>query len=160
MIRSAYPGEEDAKVTIAPVPPGFHTVTPYLMAADPAALIDFLKAAFDAEEMHRTLRPDGGIMHAQVRIGDSMLMMGGAMTDWPAMPAGLYLYVAEADETYARAIDAGATSVTPPSDQFWGDRMGGVKDTWGNFWWIATHVEDVAPEEIAKRAQAAMCQSK
>lgn len=147
-------------MTIDPVPPGFHTVTPYLMAADPAALIDFLKVAFAAEEMHRTLRPDGGIMHAQVRIGDSMVMMGGEMPGWPAMPSGLYLYVAQADDTFARAIDAGATSVMPPSDQFWGDRMGGVKDAWGNFWWIATHVEEVPAEEIARRAEAEMCQNK
>ena len=147
-------------MTIDPVPQGFHTVTPYLVADDPAALIDFLTRAFDAEEMHRTHRPDGGVMHAQVRIGNSMVMMGGSMPDWPAMPTGLYLYVAEADKTFARAIEAGATSVMPPSDQFWGDRMGGVKDAWGNFWWIATHVEEVPPEEIAKRAQTVACGAK
>lgn len=143
-------------MVVQKIPDGFHTITPYLVVMDPAALIDFLKAAFDAEEMHRTNRPDGNIMHAQVKIGSSMLMMGGATPEWPAMPAGLYLYVDDADSTYERALAAGATSVMEPMDAFWGDRMGGVKDGSGNFWWIATHIEDVPQDELARRAALEM----
>jgi PhnB protein len=136
------------------IPDGFHTVTPYLVVPDAAGLIDFLKEAFDAEEMFRMARPDGGIMHAQVKVGDSVVMMSGASEQCPSMAAGLYLYVEDADRLYQRALAAGATSLMEPMDAFWGDRMGGVKDSSGNCWWIATHVEDVSQEEIAKRAQA------
>jgi PhnB protein len=95
-------------------------------------------------------------MHAQVNIGDSMLMIGGASADCPAMPAGIYLYVDNADAVHARAVAAGATSLMTPTDEFWGDRMGGVRDPSGTSWWIATHVEDVPPDELAKRAEMAM----
>lgn len=143
-------------MTVQPIPQGYHAVTPYLIVADASALIDFLKAAFDAEEVCRVARPDGGLMHAQVRLGDSIVMMSGASTECPAMPAGLYLYVEDADATYQQALAAGAESVMAPSDEFWGDRMGGVRDPAGNFWWIATHIEDVGGDELARRAAAAM----
>ena len=139
---------------IQTVPDGFHPITPYLVVMDPAALIDFLKDAFGAEEMHRTTRSDGGVMHAQVKIGDSMLMMGGATPEWPPLPAGIYLYVEDADQIYARAIAAGAVPEMEPMDAFWGDRMGGVRDASGNFWWIASHKEDVPQDEVARRAAA------
>lgn len=141
---------------VAPIPDGFHTVTPYLVVTDPAQLIEFLVEAFDAVEIHRVQRHDGSIMHAQVQIGNSMLMMGGATTEYPAMPAGIYLYVENADATYEKALAAGASSLMSPSDEFWGDRMGGVRDPSGNCWWIATHVEDVPEDEMARRAEAAM----
>jgi uncharacterized glyoxalase superfamily protein PhnB len=135
-------------------PKGFQTITPYLVVPDAAALIDFLRRAFDAEEQHRTARPDGSIMHAQVKIGTSMLMMSGATPDWPARTSGLYMYVEDADRWYQRAVEAGAVSVLEPMDAFWGDRMGGVLDMAGNHWWIATHREDVPEDELARRAAA------
>jgi PhnB protein len=98
--------------------------------------------------------PGGAVLHAEVRIGDSMLMLTDGGGDWKPMPAALYLYVNDADATYQRALTAGATSVMEPVTQFYGDRHGGVKDPSGNIWWIATHVEDVSPEELRKRAEA------
>jgi PhnB protein len=141
-------------MAVKAVPEGFQTITPYLVVPDAAALIDFLRRAFGAEETHRTKRPDGSIMHAQVKIGSSMLMMSSATPEWPARPSGLYLYVEDADRWHQRAIEAGATSVLEPMDAFWGDRMGGVLDMAGNHWWIATHREDVPEDEIARRATA------
>ena len=96
--------------------------------------------------------PDGRVMHAQVRIGDSPIMMGQAREEWPAMPACIYLYVEDADAGYEKALAAGATSLEVPRDEFYGDRHGSVRDSQGNIWWIATHIEDVSPEEIERRA--------
>ena len=146
----------EGNVAVKSIPEGFHTITPYLVVPDPAALIEFLEQAFDAKELHRTDRPDGSVMH--VKIGDSMLMMGGATPEWPPLPAGIYLYVEDADQIYARAIAAGAVPVMEPMDAFWGDRMGGVRDASDNFWWIASHNEDVPREEVARRAAAEMRQ--
>jgi uncharacterized glyoxalase superfamily protein PhnB len=101
-------------------------------------------------------RPDGGVMHAEVKIGDSTVMMGEPMGDWKAKPCSLYLYVEDVDAVYRRAIQAGGTSVGGPKDQFYGDRTGGVIDPCGNYWGIATHVEDVSHEEMAKRFAAMM----
>ncbi len=95
-------------------------------------------------------------MHAQVKIGDSFVMMGEPMGEFQPMPASIYLYVEDTDATYQRALEAGATSIMEPADQFYGDRNAGVKDPFGNLWWIGTHIEDVSPEEIEKRAKAAM----
>lgn len=141
-------------MAVKPIPDGFHSVTPYLVVPGVAKLIEFLKQAFDANEIERMARPDGTVMHAQVRIGDSMVMMGEPMGDWRPMPASLYLYVENADAAYQRAIEAGGTSLMEPADQFYGDRHGSIKDPSGNLWWIATHKEDVSPAEIAKRAAA------
>ena len=135
-----------------PIPEGFHTITPYLVVQGVSKLIDFLKQAFDAKEIHRTAMPDGTVMHAEVKIGDSPVMMGEARGDYAAMPACLYLYVTDVDAVYKRAVQAGGKSVAEPKDQFYGDRSGGVKDFCGNQWWIATHQEDVSAEEIARRA--------
>src|SRR6201999_2114846 len=107
-----------------------------------ATLIDFLKKAFDAKEVHRSALPDGTVMHAHVRIGDSSIMMGQKPPGSDVGAGMLYLYVTDADAVYRRAIDAGATSISAPSNQFYGDRVGAVKDASGNQWWIATHVED------------------
>ena len=137
-----------------PVPDGFHTATPYLIVRDPAKLIDFLTRAFHASEEHRSMRADGTIMHAQVRIGDSPIMMGGASPQWPEMPASVYLYLEDVDDAYRRALAAGAESLIEPANQFYGDRMGGVKDPCGNTWWISTHVEDVPPDEMERRLAA------
>lgn len=140
---------------VQPIPEGYRTVTPYLIAEDPGALIEFLERAFDAEEEHRSTMPDGRVMHAAVRIGDSMVMIGGANQKYPPQPAMIYLYVPDVDSTYERAIAAGGRSVMEPADQFYGDRNGGVADPWGNQWWIGTHVEDVAPDEVERRAREA-----
>jgi uncharacterized glyoxalase superfamily protein PhnB len=142
-------------MAVKPIPDGFHTVTPYLVVPGAAKLLDFLKKAFGAVEIHRTEMPNGVVMHAQVKIGDSFVLMGEAQGPNMAMPAMLYLYVENTDALYHRALEAGAVSVMAPADQFYGDRNAGVKDFAGNQWWIATHFEDVAPEEIARRAQAA-----
>ena len=142
-------------MAVKPIPDGFHSVTPYLVVPGVAGLIDFLKQAFDATEVHqRMTQPDGAVMHAEVRIGDSILMMGEPRGDFQAMPASFYLYVPDTDAVYRRAIQAGATSLMEPADQFYGDRNAGVKDASGNLWWIATHIEDVSPDELAKRAAA------
>jgi uncharacterized glyoxalase superfamily protein PhnB len=139
---------------VKPIPDGYHSITPYLLGPGTARLIDFLKQAFGAIESGRMERPDGAIMHAELKIGDSMLMLSDGGGEWKAMPASLYLYVPDVDATYQRAIAAGATSVTEPTTQFYGDRHGGVKDPSGNIWWIATHLEDVSSEELKKRAAA------
>lgn len=133
---------------------GYHTVTPYLIIEGVPKLIDFMKTVFGAEEMERFEDKEGGVMHAEVRIGDSIIMMGGATKEWKAIPAALHIYVKDADTTYQRALQAGATSVMEPSDQFYGDRSGGVKDPFGNTWFISTHIEDVTLEEMHKRAAA------
>ena len=139
---------------VKPRPDGYHAVTPYLVVQDAARLIAFTKEAFGAEEIFRHAAPDGSVMHAEVRIGDSPVMMGGTRPGIDPFPAMLYLYVNDTDGTYERALEAGATSIMKPADQFYGDRNGGVKDPFGNQWWIATHVEDVSPEEMSRRAQA------
>ena len=140
------------------VPDGLHTVTPYLVVPGVAQLIDFMKQVFDATEIRRMALPDGTVMHAEVRIGDSALMMGQAPGGYQALTASLYVYVKDTDAVYQRAIAAGATSLMAPADQFYGDRNAGVKDASGNTWWIATHLEDVSPEELARRAEAHMKQ--
>jgi uncharacterized glyoxalase superfamily protein PhnB len=141
-------------MAVQPVPEGFHTVTPYLVVDGAAPLIDFLKQGFGAEETHRSKRPDGTIMHAQVRIGDSMVMLADATKEHPAAPCSLYLYVKDVDALYARAMKAGATSIMKPENMFYGDRNGGVMGPGGVQWWIGTHVEDLSEAEIEKRAAA------
>ena len=122
-------------------PEGYSTVSPYLIAAGAQAVIDFLKKAFDARELRRYDMPDGSIMHAEVRIGDTVVMIGDAGEHWPAVPAHLHVYVDSVDETYRRALDAGGVSVQPPQQKGQDpDRRGGVKDPAGNTWWIATQV--------------------
>lgn len=140
---------------VKPIPEGYHSVTPYLVVPGAGRLIEFLKEAFKAEEVERMSQPDGTVMHAEVRIGDSIIMMGESSDKFPAMPAAIYLYVPDVDAVYKRALAAGAASTMEPANQFYGDRNAGVKDPSGNLWWIATHVEDVPREEMAKRAAAA-----
>jgi PhnB protein len=130
-------------MTIKPIPEGYHTVTPYLVVKGAAQLIDFLKQAFDAEEIQRMALPDGTISHAEVRIGDSVVMLGEAQGEYPSMPAMLHLYVEDVDTVYQRVLGAGATSLREPVNEFYGDRIGGVRDSFGNQWWIATHMESL-----------------
>ena len=145
-------------MAVKPIPEGFHSVTPYLVVRGVPRLLDFLKHAFDATELMRMAQTDGTIMHAEVRIGDSIVMMGEATGEFQSMPGVIHLYVQDADTTYQRALQAGATSTMEPADQFWGDRHAGVIDPVGNRWWIATHQEDVPPEELGRRADAFMRQ--
>lgn len=139
-------------MTVKPIPEGYHTITPYLVVQGAAQLIDFLKQAFEAEEIHRMARPDGTIMHAEVKIGDSRVMIGEAQGEFTPMLAMLHLYVNDTDAVYRQALQAGATSLREPEDQFYGDRIGGVRDSFGNQWWMATHIEDVSSEEMTRRA--------
>ena len=141
-------------MAVKPIPEGYHTVTPYLIVRGAAQLIDFMKRAFAAEEIQRMPLPDGSIMHAEVRMGDSRVMLSEASGEYQPMPTMLHLYVEDMDTLYQRALQAGATSLRQPVDEFYGDRIGGVKDPFGNQWWIATHIEDVSPEELARRQQA------
>ncbi len=145
-------------MAVKPIPDGYHSVTPYLIVEGVARLIEFLTRAFDAKETLRSEGPGGAIMHAQVKIGDSFVMMGEAQGPFKPMPGSVYLYVADTDAVYKRALEAGGVSIMQPADQFYGDRSAGVKDPSGNYWWIATHIEDVAPAELAARAEAAMKQ--
>ncbi len=144
--------------TVNPIPAGYHTVTPYLLVDRAAEFIQFLERAFNATETHRSAAPDGSIMHASVQIGDSMVMMGQASDVWKPSNMMLYLYVKDVDRVYDRAVEAGATVIREPRDEFYGDRSGAVQDAWGNQWWIATHIEDVHPEELQKRFKAALAQ--
>jgi PhnB protein len=143
-------------MAVKAIPEGYHSVTPYLTVHGVPTLIDFMKQAFEAQEIERMTRPDGTIGHAEVKIGDSIVMMGEAGGQWQPMPGSIYLYVNDVDATYKRALRAGAVSTMEPIDQFYGDRSAGVKDPSGNQWWIATHKEDLSREELMKRAQVAM----
>ena len=139
---------------VRPIPPGFHSVTPALNLSDAATTIDFCKKAFGAKERMRMAGPNGKIMHAELQIGDSIVMLNDAMQE-PPQPAGLFLYVPDVDKTFAKAVKAGATILMPVQDMFWGDRFGRVVDPSGNRWGIATHREDVTPKEMKKRAVSA-----
>jgi len=136
-----------------PVPQGYTTVTPYLCVADAAKLIEFLKQAFGAQLIFKMDGPGGRIMHAEMTIGDSRIMLGQPAPGQETH-AMIHLYLPDADAVYARALAAGATSVREPADQFYGDRSAGVRDQFGNQWYIATHVEDVSPEEMERRMAA------
>lgn len=129
------------KATLAPanVPAGFRSLTPYLVVDGADALIGFMKQAFGAEERMRVKRPDGTIQHAEVRIGDSIVELGDGQEPWPSRPAAIHLYVADADATFARAAEAGATTLLEPTDMPYGDREADVRDPFGNHWYIATH---------------------
>ncbi len=143
---------------VKPIPEGFRTLTPFLVVKGAEQIIDFLKNAFDAREHSIHRLPDGSIMHAEIQIGDSMLMMSEASDKFPAMPGLLHIYTEDTDGWYKKAIDAGGISLREPTDEFYGDRSCGIKDAAGNQWWIATHVEDVSPEEMKKRQDSFMNQ--
>lgn len=136
-----------------PIPDGFHTVTPFLIVNDTTKLLEFIKKAFNGETTSIMKDPDGRVMHATARIGDSLIMSSDEMERFPAMPCMLYLYVDDVDAIYKQAIKAGGQSLREPTDEFYGDRSAGIKDAWNNQWWIATHVEDVDDEEMKRRAE-------
>ncbi len=138
-------------MSVSPIPDGYHTITPYLFVEDASAFIDMAVRAFGAVEVMRMPTPTGGVMHAKIRIGDSILMLSSAQPNWPALPGWLHLYVPDVDAAYKRALDAGLESVTEPKDEFYGDRTAGVRDPCGITWWLATRVEEVSEEELARR---------
>ena len=149
-------------MSVKPIPDGYHTLTPYLIVRDVGQAIEFYKRAFGATEILRMPGPDGKIMHGEVKIGDSMVMMGQENLEWGApcpetlngSPVNLALYVVDVDASFARALQAGAKVKQPLTDQFYGDRSGTVTDPFGHIWTIATHKEDVSPEEMGKRMAA------
>jgi len=136
-------------------PDGYHTITAYLIVEGAAELIAFLRAAFGARELFRLCASNGAIGHAEIEIGDSRVMISDATPEHRPVTAMLHLYVENADTAWRKAVEAGATALQEPSDQFYGDRSGGVKDRFGNIWWVATHVEDVPPDQMEQRARAA-----
>ena len=146
--------------SVKPIPDGYTAVTPYLTIKGAGAAIDFYKKAFGAEEAFRMNTPDGKVMHAEIRIGGAVIMLHDEMPEWKALSpqtigdsaSSIMLYVNDVDAVMKRALDAGATQIMEAADQFYGDRCGGVKDPFGHKWSIATHIEDVAPDEIARRA--------
>jgi len=141
-------------MAVKPIPDGYHAVTPYLVVDDAAGLMNFLREAFAAVEVERMVGPAGKVQHGEVRIGDSIVMLGQSRDEWKARPGMLYLYVENVDAVYQRALQAGATSIREVHDEFYGDRSGGVLDAYGNYWFIATRTEDLSREELQRRADA------
>ena len=153
---------------VKPVPEGYHTATPYLVVDGAARAIEFYKKAFGAQELFRMGGPGGKIGHAEIKIGDSPIMLSDEMMgnkspeSLGGSPVGIFLYVEDVDRAFNQAISAGAKEDMKPQNMFWGDRFGKLTDPFGHSWSLATHVEDVAPEEMEKRSrewQAQMAQS-
>ena len=151
-------------MAVQPVPDGYNTVSPYLAVEDAATAIAYYKKAFGATERVRMEAPDGKIGHAELEIGDSIVMLADPFPQASTKPphelggtsAGVFLYVEDVDQVVKRAVEAGATVTMEVADQFWGDRFGTVTDPFGHVWSVATHIEDVPPAEMAERAKAAM----
>lgn len=148
-------------MAVKSIPDGYHTVTPYLIVSGAAQAIDFYKNAFGATELFRMAAPDGRVGHAEIKIGDSVIMLADEMPDMgyrsPRSLGGAavstMLYVDDVDARFKQAVEAGAKVQRPLANQFYGDRSGTLEDPFGHVWTIATHVEDVPPDEIAKRAK-------
>lgn len=142
------------------IPKGYHTVTPYLVVNDGNRALEFYKKAFGATALVKMDGPGGKLAHAEFKIGDSMIMLSEEMgpnrspQSLGGSPVGLFLYVDDVDSAFKQAVDAGATSTMPPQDMFWGDRYGRLTDPFGHQWSLATHIEDVTPEEMKKRMEA------
>jgi PhnB protein len=150
---------------IQPVPPGYHTVTTYLTVNDGARALDFYQRAFGARDIERMPGPGGKLMHAEFKIGDSIIMLSDefpgmssckAPTSLGGTTVTMFLYVPDVDAAFKRALEAGCKVITPVMDMFWGDRFGKLEDPFGNQWSMATHKENVSPAEMAQRAQAFM----
>lgn len=150
--------------TVSPIPSDMPAITPHLVCAGAAQAIDFYVRAFGAVDQGRLAGPDGKLMHAMIRIGDSPLMLVDEMPEWGTLgplalkgsPVTIHLYVEDVDATVARAIAAGARVTMPVADMFWGDRYGQLEDPFGHHWSVATHIRDLTPEEIAA-AMAGAC---
>jgi PhnB protein len=149
---------------VKPVPEGYHTATPYLIVDDATRALEFYGRAFGAKELMRFPDPSGKIGHAEIELGDSVIMLADEFPDMGfrsakalgGTPVSLLLYVEDVDARFARALAAGATQLRPVEDQFYGDRTGTLVDPFGHVWTFATHVEDVSPEELQRRAAAHM----
>ena len=139
---------------VKPIPDGYTPITPYLIVEDAAGLIDFLVSAFGAVERFRIPMPEGGIGHAEVEIGGAALMLSDSNPEFPPTRASIHVYVTEVDAVHAQAVKAGAISVEGPSDMFYGDRLARIIDPYNNHWSIATHIEDVDPDELTQRLAA------
>jgi PhnB protein len=143
------------------IPQGFHTVTPSIVVAGAAKALEFYKKAFGAEELSRFAGPDGSIMHAEFKIGDSVIMMGDEMPDMGGRgpksiggtPVSFFVYGENVDTAWQRAVDAGAKVVMPLADQFWGDRTGCLEDPFGHKWWLAQRLQELTPEELRQAAE-------
>jgi uncharacterized glyoxalase superfamily protein PhnB len=153
---------------VKPIPEGYHTVTPHLVIRQCAKAIEFYKKAFGAEELCCIRGPDGqSVMHAELKFGDSVVFLCDECPDYGALspqslngsPVTIHVYVNDADAAYQRAVAAGATATMPLQNMFWGDRYGKLKDPFGHHWSIATHIEDVSPEELQKRMAKDFCKS-
>ena len=148
--------------------PDYHTVTPAIAIKGAAEAIEFYKRAFNARELHRMASPDGTVMHAEIQIGDARIMVSDEFPDWGVLsaktiggsPTTLYIYCEDVDATTKQAIAAGARELQPVTDQFWGDRSGKIEDPFGYRWGLATHIEDVSPEEMDRRSKAWMSHDK
>ncbi|MBV9502110.1 MAG: VOC family protein [Acidobacteriaceae bacterium] len=153
-------------MAVNPIPKGYHTATPYLIVNDGNRALEFYKKAFGATVIAKMDGPPGKIGHAEFKIGDSIVMLsdempGGTGKSPQALgtsTVSIFLYVENVDSVFNQAVSAGAKADMPPQDMFWGDRFGKLTDPFGHLWGVATHVEDVAPEEMKKRAEAAMAQ--
>jgi PhnB protein len=165
--RPAGAARKPAPRRVSPVPAGYHTVTPYLTVNDGARALDVYASAFGARVKARMSGPGGRLMHAEFRVGDSIVMLSDevpgmsttrAPTSLGAATGSLFLYVPNVDAAFQKAVDAGCTALMPPTDMFWGDRFGKLRDPFGVEWGMATHKEDVPPKEMARRAEAAMAQ--
>jgi PhnB protein len=151
-------------MAVKPIPDGYHSITPYLFVDDAHGAIDFYKRAFGATERGVMEGPDGKVVHAELQIGDSALMLSDPFEQQTGTPpkelggttAAVFLYVEDVDAVVQQAADAGATVAAPPEDMFWGDRFGRITDPFGHQWQVATHTEDLSPEEIAERGKEAM----
>ena len=144
------------------IPKGYHTVTPSLVVDGAAKALDFYKKALEAEEVMRFPGPDGSIMHAEIRIGDSRIMLGDEMPEqggrgpksYGGTPVSFFVYRENVDAAWKRAVEAGGKPIMPLADQFWGDRAGCFEDPFGHHWWLAQHVQDMTPEELRKAAES------
>ena len=141
-----------SKKLVNPIPRGFHTVTPFLIVKNATGLLDFISKAFNGETTSIMKDPDGKVMHATARIGNSTVMVSDASDRFPSVSSMLYLYMDDVDVVYKKALNAGGQSLREPTDEFYGDRSAGVRDAWDNQWWIATHIEDVDEKELKRRA--------
>lgn len=136
------------------IPEGYHTITPYLVVEGAEKLIEFVQTVFDGKLVFKMEAGEGKIGHAEMKIGDSFLMLADASEEWKATRTLLHLYFENADEIYKNALDAGAVSIKEPVDQPYGDRSAAIQDSFGNIWGIATHFEDVSEEEMIRRMSA------
>lgn len=151
--RSTITTSQNEEQPISALPEGYHTVTPWIIVKGANELIRYLTDAFDAEEIARVPNKDGTIGHAEVRIGDSVVMLFDTKETWAPTPAFFRLYVADGDAVYQQAIAAGGTSVTKMTELAFGDKVGRIRDPFGNIWWIQQRLEVLSQEELEKRAQ-------